>query len=124
MKGFLKRINRDSRGFTLIELLVVVAILGVLAAIVLPNFTGLVDKGELEGAAAEKATVQIAMDTMMTVNSLGSVSVVTTGNATNDMADFPDDTYPLYPSYMRYQLTQGTYSCDNTGLIKQESSGY
>ena len=120
MKRFLKRIHRESKGFTLVELLVVIAILAVLAAIVLPNFTGIIDEGQTEAAAAEKATIQTGMDVMMARLSLSSVNVTA---ATNDMSAFPTG-YPLYPNYMRSANTTGTYSCSATGLITQASTGY
>jgi general secretion pathway protein G len=52
----------NERGFSFIEVMVVVIILGVLAAVVLPRFTGRTEDARISAAVAQIAIFQTALD--------------------------------------------------------------
>jgi prepilin-type N-terminal cleavage/methylation domain-containing protein len=119
MKGFLKRVL-GQKGFTLVELLIVFTLLGVLAAIMIPNVSGLIGYGHQQAADAELSIVQTAMDSMMAKEGLATVTA--TSN-TSDMSGFPANS-PLYPEYVRFQTTNGRYTCTTNGTVSQDDSGF
>ena len=62
LKDARRRSRRGQEGFTLVELLVVIAILGILAAIVLFNISGVNANAACNGMKTDGATIQGAAD--------------------------------------------------------------
>ena len=57
--------SRQTRGFTLIELLIVVAIIGIIAAIAIPNLMGAIDRTKQKRSMADMKAVASAVDQYM-----------------------------------------------------------
>lgn len=95
----MEKVRKDEGGFTLIELLVVVAILGILAAIIIPNVGRFLGSGTEEAQNSEYQTIVTAVSSMMVDNSLTDIPnpVASTGVAPcttgkQAMNAFPDST--------------------------------
>src|SRR5881397_1488197 len=56
------RAIRSSSGFTLVELLLVLVILGILAAIVIPKFSGRTEQAKEQAAVTQISTFRTALD--------------------------------------------------------------
>ena len=67
--------KRGSDGFTLIELLIVVAIIGIIAAIAIPNLLNAIDRGKQKRSMADMRTIGTAVESYAVDNSKYPVAV-------------------------------------------------
>lgn len=58
----------NNKGFTLIEIIIVIVILGIMAALALPNITGSIARGRIPGALEQMGKMQREMDMCLQVS--------------------------------------------------------
>ena len=81
--------NRNNRAFTLIEILIVVVILGILAAIVIPQFTDASQDAQASSVQSQLQTVRGQIELYNVQMGAYPASVV----AATDWSDMTDDGY-------------------------------
>ena len=108
--------KRGERGFTLIELLIVVAILGVLAAVVIPNVGRFIGRGETEAGKTELTNIQSAVVAMMVDNQLSALPNPV-AVATSNMGAFPDATSAVTVAKLRDPSGVAYVAGDKDGFI-------
>lgn len=77
--------NNVAKGFTLVEILIVVVILGILAAIVVPQFTNAANESRVGNVATQVSTIETQLELWAARNNGAYPDLVTAGETWDDL---------------------------------------
>ena len=101
--------KKNNKGFTIVELVIVIAVIGILAAVLIPTFSGIVDN------AKESSDMQNAKNAYMTYLA---------GNEDNSInADKMNEfNFEITSGTHKYYVTAGVFGKDRTDSVNYKSA--
>ena len=117
-----KALGHGERGFALIELLIVIAILGILAALIIPNVTTFMESGRVGAGRAERSGLQVAVDGAMADGGCGELTTAPVTDWQGEegvviCGDVLDPPFYDANDYVRRFPTEGFYNVDIEGTV-------